>query len=1052
MTKNRKSLETAAYLATVTLLSLPIISPLIRWSSTACTHDGHLHYHRVAALGHSWASGLLFSRWMPDLVFGYGYPFFNFREAVPLYLTLWLQGLGMSLPAALNLFYIVCIVAAGWFMFLWIRDLFGPVSGIVSAVAYMAAPYLLIDTLVRGNQPESIALALFPLLCWTGRRFMIGRRPLPFAISVLAYVLLALSHNISLLLFTPFLLLYLAFVGWIAGHPARKILLGLGLIFGLGLAISAFYVGPALLEMDQITISQSVSARNNDFRFNFASLSEILILVTPADPQLLNPPLLIKIGWITAALALIGIVAGLFSKVKEKRAHAIFMASAAAIFLFMSLSISSFIWEFLPLIEFVQFPWRFIGRAALPLAFLAGIPFSVLPELIKSKKVSNWAAPLLGAAAVVLLVIEATPYLYPHQCRNESDPDINMVHAYEHSSGLVGVDPLGSYFPKTVLERPKGSPLEDDYLVGEQPQRFDETSLPESAALIDVEYGPLSFSGRIDSPTTFQARYFTFDFPGWTAEVDGQMVPITPSNPEGLITFPIPAGSHEVEVSWGMTPLRLILTILSTAALIGLIGVTIVFYRQGKSSADAGVEQALAADIFEESAAADERQWLRTIAAFLLAVLLLIIIKFLFVDAEGTPLYRTDGPSVTFPTQLAAEGLRAAGYNLDKSAVEAGQSFQVDLALIVDQTPARVLQTNLWLKGSDGHLWSLKETFRPRTFQEPSPTTFWLPGQWAWDSREIEVLQGTPPGSYELILTLFDRSSLQPVTLSDSNGEEIGPEMVIGRIEVAPSDKFNEETPQYKANIPLSGLNLLGYNLDRDRSVPGDHFLLTLFWSSDDKENDADNQLSLQLVDSAGEAAGSWIIPPVGELYPPSDWEEDVILRGQHSLGLDAHLESGDYLLVLEDYPLGRMSIEAPDRLFTPPPYKTAAGANFDVLIELVGISFDLEDPDPDTGLTVELIWQVLAEMPDRYHVFVHLTDETGQILEQSDGEPAGWTRPTTGWLPGEFIVDTHTLKLPDSPHPSELALRIGIYDPIDGTRLKTGKDDFIIIPLVQDQ
>ena len=77
--------------------------------------------------------------------------------------------LGMPLPAAENLIYILAILASGWFMYLWVRDILGARAGIVSAVAYMAAPYILIDALVRGNSPESVALPLFPLLLWLGR-------------------------------------------------------------------------------------------------------------------------------------------------------------------------------------------------------------------------------------------------------------------------------------------------------------------------------------------------------------------------------------------------------------------------------------------------------------------------------------------------------------------------------------------------------------------------------------------------------------------------------------------------------------------------------------------------------------------------------------------------------------------------------------------------------------------------------------------------------------------------------------------------------------------
>jgi len=65
--------------------------------------------------------------------------------------------------------------------------------------------------------------------------------------------------------------------------------------------------------------------------------------------------------------------------------------------------------------------------------------------------------------------------------------------------------------------------------------------------------------------------------------------------------------------------------------------------------------------------------------------------------------------------------------------------------------------------------------------------------------------------------------------------------------------------------------------------------------------------------------------------------------------------------------------------------------------------------------------------------------DEAGNILAQSDAVPAGWTRPTTGWLPGEYILDVHTLTLPPELPPGQLAFRVGLYDPVTGERLHTG-------------
>ena len=82
----------------VTLFGLPLVTPLMQWQRVPCTHDGHLHYHRVAAIRHAWENGVYFSRWLPDLAFGYGYPFFLYREPLPLYLTHFLHLAGLPLP------------------------------------------------------------------------------------------------------------------------------------------------------------------------------------------------------------------------------------------------------------------------------------------------------------------------------------------------------------------------------------------------------------------------------------------------------------------------------------------------------------------------------------------------------------------------------------------------------------------------------------------------------------------------------------------------------------------------------------------------------------------------------------------------------------------------------------------------------------------------------------------------------------------------------------------------------------------------------------------
>jgi hypothetical protein len=107
-------------------------------------------------------------------------------------------------------------------------------------------------------------------------------------------------------------------------------------------------------------------------------------------------------------------------------------------------------------------------------------------------------------------------------------------------------------------------------------------------------------------------------------------------------------------------------------------------------------------------------------------------------------------------------------------------------------------------------------------------------------------------------------------------------------------------------------------------------------------------------------------------------------------------------------------------------------------MVRLTGYSVRQEDGQ----LLVDLVWRAEQELPIAYNVFVHLVDASGALIAQSDAQPVNWTRPTSGWAPGEYIVDSHVLSLPTSRDPSELKLLVGLYDPATGQRLATEAGD----------
>ena len=81
-------------------------------------------------------------------------------------------------------------------------------------------------------------------------------------------------------------------------------------------------------------------------------------------------------------------------------------------------------------------------------------------------------------------------------------------------------------------------------------------------------------------------------------------------------------------------------------------------------------------------------------------------------------------------------------------------------------------------------------------------------------------------------------------------------------------------------------------------------------------------------------------------------------------------------------------------------------------------------------------MWEANENITEDYHVFVHIIDESGNIVVQSDGKRANWTRPTAGWLPGEYIIDGHTIILPSDIKTGSYIVNVGLYNNLNYERL----------------
>ncbi len=114
------------------------------------------------------------------------------------------------------------------------------------------------------------------------------------------------------------------------------------------------------------------------------------------------------------------------------------------------------------------------------------------------------------------------------------------------------------------------------------------------------------------------------------------------------------------------------------------------------------------------------------------------------------------------------------------------------------------------------------------------------------------------------------------------------------------------------------------------------------------------------------------------------------------------------------------------------------AEVNFGGTISLKG--YDLK---PGKPLRLTLYWQAINPIPEDYSIFVHVLDEKGQKVAQSDGPPFWLTEMgTSSWVPGRTYRDERLLYVPDGKY----TLMVGIYRWQDLSRLPAGEKDYFII------
>jgi hypothetical protein len=121
--------------------------------------------------------------------------------------------------------------------------------------------------------------------------------------------------------------------------------------------------------------------------------------------------------------------------------------------------------------------------------------------------------------------------------------------------------------------------------------------------------------------------------------------------------------------------------------------------------------------------------------------------------------------------------------------------------------------------------------------------------------------------------------------------------------------------------------------------------------------------------------------------------------------------------------PLVHVTGPAQERPPTHPDQVALAG-----VMRLIGYDQSPPSARPGQAVTLTLYWQPQSEIERDYTSYVHLVNEAGQSVAQSDHRLGGDYYPTSLWRPGEVLRDRHELSIPAGTPPGTYRLVAGMY------------------------